>query len=288
MDIDRVFVAGTGHMGSGIAQLMAVNGKEVFMYDATAALAENARLKIIASLSKLASGGKISAADRDACAGRLSVTADLNDAARCGMAIEAVTENPDIKAPLLRALGEALPERALLASNTSSISITTLASHVKHPERFAGMHFFNPVHAMKLVEIVRGLLTSDGTAAALKTLAGSLGKVAIVCKDSPGFIVNRLVDPMLNEAAYLVGEGVAAPADIDLAVVNGLNHRMGPLALIDLIGVDVVYDVMKVLYQSFGDTKYRPCPLLKQMIDANLLGRKSGRGFYEYNAEGGV
>ncbi len=282
MEIKKIFVAGAGQMGSGIAQVAAVAGFEIVLYDISPELAQKALDKIRKSLERQVEKARITREAADNAVARITPCAAIAEAAGCELAIEAASEDPDIKAKLFARLDGVMGEDAILASNTSSISITTIAAATKRPQLVAGMHFFNPVPAMKLVEVVRGLLTADSTAQTLKALAEKLGKVPVVCKDSPGFVVNRLFDPMLNEAAYLVQEGVASPEEIDLAMVNGLNHPMGPLALTDLIGVDVILAVMQVLQKTTGDQKYRPCPLLRQMVDAGLLGRKTGRGFYEY------
>ena len=282
MNIQKVFVVGAGQMGSGIAQTAAMSGCAVGLYDLTAEIAEKSKGKIAAGLGRQVEKGRFTREAADAALALITPTGALEDAADCDLVIEAASENPAVKLELFGKLDALLKPQAILASNTSSISITTLASATKRPAQVAGMHFFNPVPAMKLVEVVRGLLTSDDTAEALRSLAERFGKTPIVCKDSPGFVVNRLLDPMLNEAAYLVMEGVAAPEEIDKAMMNGCNHPMGPLALLDLIGIDVIYSIMQVFQEYTGDQKYRPCPLLRQMVDAGLLGRKTGKGFYEY------
>lgn len=282
MKIERVFVAGAGAMGSGIAQLLAGSGRQVVMYDLTEEIAAGAKARIVKGLQKQVEKGRLEAEKADEIGAAITPSGNVKDAAGCRLAIEAASENPEVKKQLLGALDEVMDAEAVITSNTSSISITQLASYTKRPGRFAGLHFFNPVHAMKLVEVVRGLATEGDIVTMLKDLAVELGKVPVVCKDSPGFVVNRLMAPQLNEAAYLAYEGVAEPADIDLAMVNGLNHPIGPLALIDLIGVDIEYAIMQVIEETTGDPKYRPCPLLKQMLDAGRLGRKTGRGFFEY------
>lgn len=282
MIIQSIFIAGAGQMGSGIAQVTAAGGYSVKLYDISPELAERGLGRIKENLSRQVGKGKLPQSDMDAMLARITPVAALDEAGGCELSIEAASEKPEIKAGIFKSLDRIMAPEAILASNTSSISITTIAASTKRQERVAGMHFFNPAPVMKLVEVVRGLRTSDETVAVIMALAEGLGKTPVVCKDSPGFIVNRLANPMMNEAAYLVQEGVASPEDIDTAMVNGLNHPMGPLALTDLVGVDVLYAVMQVLHRDTGDQKYRPCPLLKQMVDAGLLGRKSGRGFYEY------
>jgi 3-hydroxybutyryl-CoA dehydrogenase len=282
MKIQHLFVAGAGQMGAGIAQVAATSGFVVKLYDLTMELAQSAHAKIAKNLARQVEKGRMTQQEMDAALGAITPVGTLDAAADCHIAIEAASEQPEIKAQLFQTLDRVMGKEALLLSNTSSLSITTIAAATGRPTQVAGMHFFNPAPVMKLVEVVRGLRTSDETIAAVREFAVALGKTPVVCKDSPGFVVNRLLDPMLNEAAYLVQEGVATPEEIDLAMVNGLNHPMGPLALSDLIGVDVLYAVMQVLHQQTGDQKYRPCPLLRQMVDAGLLGRKAGRGFYEY------
>ena len=280
--IKCIFIAGAGQMGSGIAQVAAVSGYDVVLYDIKQMFADAGKAKIATSLEKQVSKGRMTAEAAAAALKRITPNADIKQASGCDLAIEAATENPEIKKKLFRDLDDCLPEHALMATNTSSISITELGAVTKRANKVVGMHFFNPAPVMKLVEVIKGIKTSDETVTAVYELAKSFGKEPVVCKDSPGFIVNRLFDPMLNEAAFLVYEGIATPEDIDKAMINGLNHPMGPIALMDMIGIDVILNVMEVLYSEFGDSKYRPCPLLRKMVAAGELGKKSGKGFYDY------
>ncbi|MGN0792213.1 MAG: 3-hydroxyacyl-CoA dehydrogenase family protein [Christensenellales bacterium] len=280
--IKCIFIAGAGQMGSGIAQVAAVSGYDVVLYDIKQMFADAGKAKIATSLEKQVSKGRMTAEAAEAALKRITPSADIKQASGCDLAIEAATENPEIKKKLFRDLDDCLPEHALMATNTSSISITELGAVTKRANKVVGMHFFNPAPVMKLVEVIKGIKTSDETVTAVYELAKSFGKEPVVCKDSPGFIVNRLFDPMLNEAAFLVYEGIATPEDIDKAMINGLNHPMGPIALMDMIGIDVLLNIMEVLYAEFGDSKYRPCPLLRKMVAAGELGKKSGKGFYDY------
>lgn len=283
--IDKIFVAGAGQMGSGIAQVAAVSGCEVVLYDISQELADSGKEKIAAAFRKLIAKGRMTGEDAAKALKRITPVAAIECAGQCDLAIEAAVENIKLKKQLFESLDAELPAHALMASNTSSISITELAATTSRPDKVVGMHFFNPAPVMKLVEVVVGVKTAQESADAIYALAKRFGKEPVRCKDSPGFIVNRLFDPMLNEAAFLVYEGIASPEDIDKAMVNGLNHPMGPLALTDMIGVDVLLSVMEVLYAEFGDSKYRPCPLLKKMVAAGELGRKSGKGFYDYTSK---
>jgi len=283
--IGSVGVIGAGTMGNGIAQACAVAGINAVMVDvADAPLAKGAAV-IAGSLERLVKKDKLSAADRDAALARVRTSTDYATLAGVDLVIEAATENPSVKFEILRRADSLARPEVILATNTSSISITQLAAITGRPDRFIGMHFFNPVPMMALVELIRGLQTSEATVAAAETFAKALGKTPITVKNSPGFVVNRLLCPMLNEAIFLYGEGVASAKEIDEGMKLGCNHPIGPLALTDMIGLDVLLAVMEVFVADFGDSKYRPAPLLKEMVAAGWLGRKSGRGFYTYESK---
>jgi 3-hydroxybutyryl-CoA dehydrogenase len=282
MQIERMAVVGAGQMGSGIAQVAAQAGVEVVVVDASPDLSRRAVEKLGQTLAKLVEKGKLTPAERDAVVGRIRSVATLEQCGGVDLAIEAVVENLAAKQEIFRKLDAVLPPEALLASNTSSISITALAAATKRPDRFIGMHFMNPPPVMQLVEIIRGLQTSDATYDAVVALAKRFGKTTVTSKDSPGFIVNRILIPLLNEACFALQEGLASPEDIDTGVRLGLNHPMGPLTLADFIGLDTCLYIAEVLHRELGDDKYRPAPLLRQYVAAGWHGRKAGRGFYRY------
>jgi 3-hydroxybutyryl-CoA dehydrogenase len=279
-----VLVVGAGTMGNGIAQIFASAGRSVLLTDSNEAALRRGLEIIGKSLDRLVKKGTIDAAAKEQTVGRIHLNRSEIPLSECCLAVEAVPENADLKKSILRDLDRELPKGAILATNTSSISISELASVTGRPARFVGMHFMNPVPVMALVEIVRGLETSDETIRETSDLAKSLGKTPVVVNDLPGFVSNRILMPMINEAAYALMEGVADREAIDTVMKLGMNHPLGPLALADLIGIDVCLNIMEVLYQGFADSKYRPCPLLRQMVAARRLGRKVGRGFYEYPA----
>ncbi|GEJ57433.1 3-hydroxybutyryl-CoA dehydrogenase [Anaeromyxobacter diazotrophicus] len=283
MVIERMAVVGAGQMGSGIAQVAAQAGIEVVLADATPELAQKGLARIGGSLQKLVEKGKLGAGDRTALLARLRAAERLEDCGRAQLLVEAIVENEGAKKELFRRADALLPPEAILASNTSSVSITALAAATRRPERFVGMHFMNPPPVMQLIEIVRGLQTSDATYQAVMELAKRFGKTTITSKDRPGFVVNRVLIPLLNEACFALEEGLASPEDIDTGVRLGLNHPMGPLTLADFIGLDTCLFIAEVLHRELGDDKYRPAPVLRQYVAAGWLGKKSGRGFYRYD-----
>jgi 3-hydroxybutyryl-CoA dehydrogenase len=278
--VEKIQVVGAGQMGSGIAQVAAQAGLAVHLADVDEATLRKGLEAIEKNLSRSVEKERISREEMDETLARIESGTEY--AADADLAIEAVVEVAEVKAEVFRALNERLGEDAILATNTSSISITELAATTRRPERFIGMHFFNPVPLMKLVEIVRGLETADETQSAVHELAERLGKEPVEVRDFPGFVSNRVLMPMINEAVYCVMEGVAGPEEVDTVMKLGMNHPMGPLALADLIGLDTCLHIMEVLHEGFGDTKYRPCPLLRRYVAAGRLGHKSGKGFYEY------
>jgi 3-hydroxybutyryl-CoA dehydrogenase len=284
--MQTIGVIGAGTMGSGIAQVAALAGVEVVLLDVEPSRVAQARAAVAERLDRMAKKGKLEAGEREAALARIHCATEYAALASCDFIIEAATENEALKLEILRRVDEIAKAGAILASNTSSISITKLAAATRQPSRFVGLHFFNPVPLMSLVEVVRGLQTDDATAQAAAALATTLGKRPVIVASSPGFVVNRLLIPMLNEAVFAYAEGVAGPEEIDDAMKLGANHPMGPLALADMIGLDVVRAVMEIFYRDFNDPKYRPAPLLGEMVAAGRLGRKSGRGFYTYGAPG--
>jgi 3-hydroxybutyryl-CoA dehydrogenase len=280
--ITTLGVVGSGQMGNGIAHVAAASGLSVVLVDTAADILARARATIEKNLDREVGKGKKTAEQKAESLGRLRESTDLSSLEGADIVIEAVTENEAVKRDLFRKLDARLPPDCLLASNTSSISITALAGATSRPDRFIGMHFMNPVPVMALVEVIRGIATSDDTAAAVDALARGMGKTPIFCNDFPGFVSNRILMPMINEAIFALFEGVADREAIDGIMKLGMNHPMGPLTLADFIGLDTCLAILRVLYEGFGDPKYRPCPLLVKMVDAGWLGRKSGRGFYEY------
>ena len=279
---EHVVVVGAGQMGAGIAQVFAAGGIPVTMVDVSSDVLERARGGIEKSLARYVEKGELTAANRDAALERISASQDLGVASTATLVVEAASENADLKFKLFTDLDAIAPRDAILATNTSSISITEIAGRTKRPDRVIGMHFMNPVPVMRLVEVIRGLATSDETTANVMSYAQQLGKTAVEVNDSPGFVSNRVLMPMINEAAFCVMEGVGTPAAIDEVMTLGMNHPMGPLALADLIGLDTCVAILEVLQRGLGDPKYRACPLLKKYVAAGWLGRKSGRGFYTY------
>ncbi|KKW66797.1 3-hydroxybutyryl-CoA dehydrogenase [Lampropedia cohaerens] len=282
MSIQTVGIIGAGTMGNGIAQAVAAAGLHATVVDISDAAVEKGIQTVASSLDRLIKKEKISAADKNAILGRIHGTTDYAALGEADLIIEAATENYELKVKILRQIEQVAKSQAIIASNTSSISITKLAAQTQKPEQFIGMHFFNPVPLMALVEVIRGIQTSDATHDTVAELARKLGKTPVSVKNAPGFVVNRILVPMINEAFFVLAEGVAEPEAIDEAMKLGANHPIGPLALADLVGLDVCLAVMEVYLQEFGDSKYRPAPLLRELVAAGHLGRKTGRGVYRY------
>ncbi len=281
-EIKVIGIVGAGQMGSGIAQVAAVSGYSVLLYDAFPGVAAKSLQRIQASLDKLLSKGRLEQAVYDAASKAFSVVDTLEDIARADLVVEAAVEDVKLKKEIFTALDQATAPDVILASNTSSISLTEIASATKRADKVIGMHFFNPAPVMKLLEVVKGYSTSQETIDTILTIGKQMNKVTVVAVDKAGFIVNRILDPMLNEAIFLLEEGIGTAEDIDNGMKFGCNHPMGPLALTDLIGLDVLLAVMEVLYREYGDSKYRPAPLLKKMVRAGKLGKKTGEGFFKY------
>ncbi|MBT9461840.1 MAG: 3-hydroxybutyryl-CoA dehydrogenase [Rugosibacter sp.] len=282
MSIKTIGIIGAGTMGNGIAQSCAMSGFATVMLDINDAALGKGMATISKSLDRLIKKEKVTEEEKSAIVGRIKTTTDMNDMSRVDLVIEAATENEGLKLKIIRDIEKVIAPQTIIASNTSSISITHMAAATSRPDRFVGLHFFNPVPVMALVEIIRGLQTSDETHARVESLAQALGKYPITVKNNPGFVVNRILCPMINEAIFVFSEGLASAEAIDEGMRLGCNHPIGPLALADMVGLDTLLAVMQVFYEGFDDSKYRPAPLLKEMVGAGYLGRKSGRGFYTY------
>ena len=282
MEFSKIAVVGAGTMGHGISQTLALAGIDVVMTDVAQAQLERATAAISGSLDRLVKKEKMSGEQKAAALARIRTSTELGALKDCGLVIEAATENLPLKLKIFAQLDELAPAGAVIASNTSSISITRLAAATRRPDKVIGMHFFNPVPVMALVELIRGLQTSDATYAAVEALTKKIGKAPVQVRNSPGFVVNRMLCPMINEAIFALAEGLASAQQIDQAMKLGANHPIGPLALCDLVGLDVELAVMQVLFEGFKDPKYRPAPLLVEMVEAGYLGRKTGRGFFKY------
>jgi 3-hydroxybutyryl-CoA dehydrogenase len=282
MSVRTLGVIGTGTMGGGIAQAAATAGLQVIAVDVSEAALSSGLRRLTGALDRAVKKGTLDVRQRDAALAAIKMRTSYDALNEADIVIEAATENAELKTDIVKRVDQAVRATAVIASTTSSISITKLAALVTDPSRFIGMHFFNPVPAMNLVEIVRGLQTSDATSDFVTAFARQLGKTSIAVKNTPGFVVNRILIPMINEALFVLAEGDSSPEEIDQGMKLGCNHPMGPLALADLIGLDVLLSAMDVLHTDFADSKYRPCPLLREMVDAGYLGRKSGRGIYRY------
>ncbi|MFC0299578.1 3-hydroxybutyryl-CoA dehydrogenase [Virgibacillus soli] len=282
MKIKKIMVIGAGQMGSGIAQVCAQSGFNVLLHDSNKAALEKGMNRIEGLLQRAVDKTRITKTEKENTLAHLNPSYDLRDAKDCDLVIEAVIENMDVKTAVFQTLDEVTPEQTILATNTSSLPITEIAAVTNRPDRVIGMHFMNPVPVMQLVEVIRGLQTSDGTYEVIKKMSEDLGKTSVEVNDFPGFAANRILMPMINEAIYAVYEGVASVEDVDKVMKLGMNHPMGPLTLADFIGLDTCLYIMEVLHEGLGDSKYRPCPLLKKYVSAGWLGKKSGRGFYQY------
>jgi 3-hydroxybutyryl-CoA dehydrogenase len=287
MKVVKLGIVGAGQMGNGIAHVAALSGVQVVMRDLTDAFVRKGLDTVAKNLQRGVDKGKMTASDKDAVLARISGTTQLEDLSGCDVVVEAAIEKLDVKLELFKTLDSVVKPGAILATNTSSLPITKIAASTNRPDRVIGMHFMNPVPLMRLVEVIRGLQTSDATTAATKALAESMGKTPVECRDFPGFVSNRVLMPLINEAIFCLHEGVAEAAAIDTIMKLGMNHPMGPLTLADFIGLDTCLYILEVLHEGLGEDKYRPCPLLRKYVEAGWLGKKSGRGFYDYG-EGGA